>query len=73
MTKAPLEKVTINIFIGDKETLADFFPASGWSVAARHIINNYCNELRKKTAKIETTPISDLEIKIGDVTNDQTT
>jgi len=54
MNRAPLEKVTLNIFTGDKDTLIDFFPASGWSVAARHIIHNHCKKLREKASKMKT-------------------
>ena len=46
-TKIPLEKVTLNLFLGDKATLEAFFPAKGWSVAAREVIHNSCLRLRE--------------------------
>lgn len=42
-----LEKVTLNIVKGDKETLGTFYAKLGWSVAARELIHKHCNELRK--------------------------
>ena len=49
--KEPLQKVTLNLVVGDKETLADFHPAMGWSVAARRIIHNYCAKLRERDSQ----------------------
>ena len=43
----PLEKVTINLIEGDRATLATFYPAAGWSVAARTVIHKFCNTLRE--------------------------
>ena len=45
--KVPLEKVTLNLVEGDKETLASFYPVAGWSVAARGFINLVCKNLRE--------------------------
>lgn len=47
-SKEELEKVTLNITKGDKETLATFHSTIGWSVAARALINKYCEWLRKE-------------------------
>ena len=47
-SRDPLEKVTLNLFKGDKDTLVAFHPTAGWSVAARDIINKYCNQLREQ-------------------------
>lgn len=47
VAEAPLEKVTLNIVEGDKETLQRFYHSMGWSVAARRILNDYCEQLRK--------------------------
>lgn len=52
-SKDPLEKVTLNLVKGDKETLAAFHPQLGWSVACREIIKRYCEELRLADSKIE--------------------
>ena len=42
-----LEKVTLNLVEGDKLILSAFYPETGWSPAARQIINTYCNALRE--------------------------
>ena len=49
--KSQLEKVTLNLFLGDKATLEAFFPAKGWSVAARELINNICRRLRESDSQ----------------------
>ena len=46
-----LEKVTLNLAKGDKDTLAAFHPDLGWSVAAREVIKRYCNILRSEEEK----------------------
>lgn len=46
-----LKKVTLNLFAGDKETLQSFFPAKGWSVAARELLNNICRRLRESDSQ----------------------
>ena len=46
--KEDLEKVTLNIVKGDKETLATFHANLGWSVAARILIRDYCQYLREE-------------------------
>lgn len=51
--KDPLEKVTLNIVAGDKETLASFYPTIGWGVAARQILNNFCEQLRREGESVE--------------------
>lgn len=50
----PLEKVTLNLEEGDRETLIKFYPHVGWSVAARRIIKIHCahlNELESQQSK----------------------
>lgn len=49
--KSQLEKVTLNLFVGDKDTLQAFFPAKGWSVAARELLNNICRRLRESDSQ----------------------
>ena len=46
-----LQKVTLNLAMGDKDTLAAFYPQVGWSVAARRIIELHCNQLRASEPK----------------------
>ena len=46
-----LEKVTINLHTGDKETLASFYSVMGWTVAARRIIHKFCEVLREKDSQ----------------------
>ena len=43
----PLEKVTLNLEAGDRETLIKFYPQVGWSVVVRHIIKKYCARLNE--------------------------
>ena len=50
-SSVPLEKVTLNLFKGDKDTLAAFYPSRGWSVAAREIIEDHCAALRAEEAQ----------------------
>lgn len=58
-----LEKVTFNLFAGDKETLIDFFSAVGWSVAARIILHKFCKKLRELDSQKIGSP-SELKIEI---------
>ena len=58
----PLEKVTLNLFEGDKDTLAAFHPDLGWSVAARRVIHNYCATLREEEDKILTLKPMNIEV-----------
>lgn len=62
-----LEKVTLNIYTGDKETLATFYSPLGWSVAARELISEHCKSLRKaaEDAGLEG-PRPDVELEIPD-------
>ncbi len=46
-----LEKVTFNLYNGDKDTLCSFYSTMGWSVAARRIIHKYCEVLREKDSQ----------------------
>lgn len=46
-----LEKVTINLYDGDKDTLSSFYSTMGWSVAARRIIHKYCEVLRERDSQ----------------------
>lgn len=57
-----LEKVTLNIIAGDKETLADYYPALGWSVAARRIVHKHCKILREKDSQEVQASLEDLEL-----------
>ena len=66
--ETPLEKVTLNLFKGDKKTLQEFFPAKGWSVAAREFIYNVCQRLRERDSKevLGESDLSDIEISLDD-------
>ncbi len=46
-----LQKVTLNLSLGDKEILSRFFPTVGWSVAARKIINRTCRRLEENESQ----------------------
>lgn len=52
-----LEKVTLNLYEGDKETLAAFYPKLGWSVATRWLIHQFCNRLREENDNLEYNPV----------------
>ena len=59
----PLQKVTMNLQVGDKETLISFYTAKGWSVAARDIIHIHCEWLREKDSQDIQKSIDGLDIK----------
>lgn len=61
-SKDPLEKVTLNLVEGDKDTLAAFHPDLGWSVALRQVVHNYCTMLREEEEKIEKVEPSDITV-----------
>ncbi len=65
----PLQKVTLNLQAGDKDTLISFHTAKGWSVAAREIIHKYCERLREKDSQEIQTSIDDLDIKPPSIEN----
>lgn len=60
----PLEKVTLNLHEGDKDTLAAFHPDLGWSVAARRVIRNYCATLRDEEEKTIVLEPLDVAVKL---------
>lgn len=64
ISEEPLQKVTLNLVDGDKETLASFYPNLGWSVAARKIIKRYCDGLRREGEGIERRTV---EISVPDL------
>ena len=64
--KEELQKVTLNLSMGDKDTLSQFFPAVGWSVAARRIINRACRRLQESDSQSEPTG-GKIDINIGDI------
>ena len=64
--KEELQKVTLNPSMGDKDTLSKFFPAVGWSVAARRIINRACRRLKESDSQSEPTG-GKIDITIGDI------
>jgi len=43
-----LIKVTFNVKVDDWELLERFYPQIGKTVAARRILNNFCNALRQR-------------------------
>ncbi len=67
--KEDLEKVTINITRGDKGLLVQFYPVIGWSVAARRIINNHCQQKLKKidSAVMADAPEIEVDIPLEDI------
>ncbi len=64
--KEELQKVTLNLSMGDKDILSQFFPAVGWSVAARRIINRACRRLQESESQSESTG-GKIDITIGDI------
>jgi len=64
--KEELQKVTLNLSMGDRDTLSKFFPAVGWSVAARRIINRACRRLQESDSQTAPTGGS-IDINIGDI------
>ena len=50
-SEVPLQKVTLNLELGDKDTLTTFHPVKGWSVAAREVIHRYCDILRERDSQ----------------------
>lgn len=67
--KVDLEKVTLNLVTGDKDTLAAFNPASGWSVAARKVIHRYCEILRERDSQEVISDVDELDIKMPSMEN----
>lgn len=64
--KEELQKVTLNLSQGDRDTLARFFPAVGWSVAARRIINRACRRLQESES--QSAPAGGvIDINIGNI------
>lgn len=43
-----LEKVTLNLYQGDRETLQSFYPRTPWSVVVREAIHDLCKRLRTR-------------------------
>ena len=64
-----LEKVTLNIVKGDKDVLESFFPAKGWSVAARELLHRVCDRLRESDSQevLSNSNLSDIEIPVEDL------
>lgn len=71
-SKYPLEKVTMNIVRGNKEILEKYYHALGWSVAARMILNRYCEKLEELESQEVGVSIDlkDIEIPIADLIED---
>lgn len=70
----PIEKKTLNLFDGDAQTLADFYPSIGWSVALRQLAHVHAKKLREKHSRsgVQANDRADLadlaaSIDIGDV------
>jgi len=63
----PLEKVTLNLVQGDKEILQTYFSATGWTVQARNIINNYCNALRERDSQEIQSTLTELNIELPEM------
>ncbi len=59
-----LEKVTMNLFAGDKDTLTSFHPAKGWSVAAREVLHIYCERLRERDSQEVLANTMDLDVEL---------
>ena len=62
---ALLEKVTLNLYAGDKETLRKFWHAKGWSVAAREIIHNACKRLEELDSQEVISDGPEIDIDLG--------
>ncbi len=62
-----LEKATINLFLGDRETLLAFYPAKGWTVAAREIINEHCRLLREKDSQEVVADVLNIAVPLEDL------
>ena len=60
----PLEKVTLNLVLGDKEILQAYFPATGWTVQVRNVIHRYCNALREKDSPQVQSNVENLDIEL---------
>lgn len=67
--KVVLEKVTLNLVAGDRDILAAFNPASGWSVAARNLIHRHCELLREKDSQEIVSDVSKLTVKMPSMKN----
>ncbi len=52
-SREELEKVTLNLYEGDRDILAAFYPALGWSVAARKILHRFCDRLRQHDTPVD--------------------
>lgn len=48
-----LVKITLNIYKKDKETLEQFFPGLGYSVALRKLTHRHCNVIRERAAQAD--------------------
>ncbi len=66
-----LEKVTFNIYAGDKDILASYYSVMGWSVAARKILHKHCEVLREKDSQEVQIGIEDLDIKLPSSLDDE--
>lgn len=49
----PPEKVTLNLFEGDKQILQDRYGKLGWSPVVRQLVRNHCRKLLEKEARTE--------------------
>lgn len=65
--KAPLQKVTLNLIEGDRDILNNFFPAQGWSVAARAIINRFCRALLERESQSQSDQKLDVSIPLDNI------
>jgi len=65
--KSPLQKVTLNLIEGDRDILNNFFPAQGWSVAARAIINRACRTLLERESQSRSERGLDIIIPLDDI------
>ncbi len=54
-----LEKVTLNLRLGDKERIRDIFPELNWSTVVRTLVSKYVDQL---TAGQSEAPKTDIQL-----------
>ena len=62
MIERPTEKVTIRLFVGDKEELQKLFPHVGYNKPIRHLIHNFIRRVGEKAMRKQ--PKADQQISV---------
>lgn len=60
MSKAELQKHTLNLFPGDYEKLRELFPDVGASTIIRRIVRSFINQIEEKG----TASVADIDVNI---------